>query len=144
MQKVLYRLSFIVAALFLLAANSGCVRRIVTIESQPQGAQIYFDRKLIGETPCTHEFLFYGSHHLELAKDGYANVYTAVKLKGPFYEYFPFCVFSELLIPWQLIDEHSFDFKLEKGESREPVVSPITQPQPPLADTQLEQMEQRQ
>lgn len=131
-------------ALFLAAAASGCVRRIVTIDSQPQGVEIYFDRKLIGQTPCTHEFLYYGSHHLELVKDGYGNVKTTLKLKGPFYEHFPLSVLSELLIPWEITDGHVFAFKLGKGETKKPVVSPIEQPQPPLPAPRLERIEEKQ
>ncbi|MBL7092107.1 MAG: PEGA domain-containing protein [Candidatus Omnitrophica bacterium] len=131
-------------ALFLSLALTGCVRRIVTIDSQPQEAQVYFDRKLIGQTPYTHEFLHYGAHRLELVKEGYANLNTTLKLKGPIYEYFPLSVFSELLIPWQISDEHSFAFKLEKGQARKPVISPIEQPQPTLPSPQLERIEERQ
>ncbi len=121
-------------------ALSGCVRRLVCIDSQPQGAEVYFDRKPIGQTPCTHEFLYYGSHHLELVKDGHANVRTTAKLKGPIYEYFPLCFFSEVVIPWELTDMHAFSFKLEKGETKQAIISPITQPQPPLPGPELEQM----
>lgn len=134
-----------IVALFLLlaVASSGCVRRIVTIDSQPQGAQVYFGRQLVGETPCTHEFLYYGTHYLELAKDGYLNHRTTVKLKGPVYEYFPFSVFSEILIPWQITDEHIFNFKLEKGESERPIISPIEEPQPALSGPELERLEEK-
>ena len=129
--------------LFLAVVFSGCVRRIVTIDSQPQGAQVYFDRKLIGQTPCVHEFLYYGGHHLELVKEGYANFDTTLKLKGPVYEYFPLSVFSELLIPWEIVDEHSSTFKLEKGQTRKPVISPIEQPQPSLPAPRLERIEEK-
>lgn len=131
-------------ALSFLAVSSGCVRRIVSIDSQPQGAKVYYDRNLIGETPCTHEFLYYGSHYLELVKDGYANLKTKLKLKGPFYQYFPLTLISELLIPWQITDKHNFSFKLEEGESEKPIISPIEEPQPPLAGPRLERISEKQ
>ena len=134
------RIFLITLALSTALVLSGCVRRLVCIDSQPQGAEVYFDRKLIGQTPCTHEFLYYGSHHLELAKDSYANVRTAVKLKGPVYEYFPLSFFSEVLIPWEILDQHAFSFELEKGETKQAIISPITQPQSPLPSPQLERM----
>ena len=135
--------NLIMLVLFLVVVNSGCVRRIAIIDSQPQGAEVYFGRKLIGQTPCRHEFLYYGGHHLELVKEGYANFNTTLKLKGSIYEYFPFSVFSELLIPWQLTNEHNFSFKLEKGQTRKAVVSPIEQPQPSLPATRLERIEEK-
>lgn len=132
----------ITLVLFLALTSTGCVRRIVTIDSKPQGAQVYFGRKLVGETPCAHEFLYYGTHYLELVKEDCANLKTTVKLKGSFYEYFPLSIFSELLIPWEITDEHSFTFKLEQGESEKPVISPIEQPQPALSAPRLERIEQ--
>lgn len=125
-------------------AGAGCVRRIVIIDSQPQGARVYFDRKLIGKTPCTYEFLYYGTHHVELVKEGYANLNTSLKLKGPIYEFFPLSVFSELLIPWQITDEHKFTFKLEKGQTKEPIISPIKKPQLDLPPPKLERIEPKQ
>ncbi len=132
-----------VASLILFVALQlcGCVRRIVTIESQPEGAQVYFDRKLIGRTPCSHEFLYYGTHRLELVKEGYTNLQSRPELKGPVYEYFPLSFFSEVLVPWQITDAHNFTFKLEKGQSKEPVISPVEQPQTPLPSARLERIE---
>ena len=129
--------------LFTVLPVSGCVRRIVTIESEPPGAEVYFDRTLVGRTPCSHRFLYYGTHRLELVKEGYANLHSKLKLKGPVYEYFPLSFFSEVLIPWQITDRHNFAFKLEKGQSKEPVVSPVEQPQAPLPPVQLERIEER-
>ncbi|MBL7085098.1 MAG: PEGA domain-containing protein [Candidatus Omnitrophica bacterium] len=126
--------------LFVVTANSGCVRRIVTIDSQPPGAQVYLDRKLVGETPYSHEFLYYGSHYLELVKEGYSNLNTAIKLKGPIYEYFPLSIFSELLIPWEITDKHELSFKLEEGQIKKPLVTPIEEPQAPLPSPELERM----
>jgi hypothetical protein len=132
---------FITLGLFAILASAGCVRRIVTIDSQPQGAQVYFDRKSIGQTPCEFEFLYYGGHHLELAKEGYANLNTTLKLNGPIYEYFPLSVLSELLIPWQLTDNHNFTFELQEGQTEEAIITPIRQPQPSLPASRLERIE---
>lgn len=133
------RILLTASVLFLLLTGTGCVRRIVAIDSQPQGAEVYFDRKLVGETPCTHEFLYYGTHHLELVKQGSNNIRTAVKLRAPIYEYFPFSFVFEVLIPWQMTDQHDFAFKLEKGRSEGPIISVIERPQPPLSGTSLGQ-----
>jgi hypothetical protein len=137
------KLFLIIMILFLVSTISGCVRRIVTIDSNPQGAEVYLGRKLIGKTPCTHEFLYYGTYYLELVKQGYANINTSIKLKGPFYQYFPFYVISELVIPWQITDKHNFNFKLEKGKSEKPIISPIEEPQAPLPAPRLERMQER-
>ncbi|MFC1631462.1 PEGA domain-containing protein [Candidatus Omnitrophota bacterium] len=129
--------------LFLVVINSGCVRRIVTIDSKPPGAEVYLDRKLIGNTPLSHEFLYYGTHHLELVKPEHTNLRTEVKLKGPFYEYLPFSFITEVLIPWQLTDQHNLSFELEQGQSEEPIISIIEQPQPSLPGPDLQRVESR-
>lgn len=138
------RLFLITLILSFAIVASGCVRRIAIINSQPQGAQVYFGRNLVGETPCDFEFLYYGNHHLELVKEGYANLKMTLRLKGPIYEYFPFSFVSEVLIPWQITDEHKFTFKLEKGQSKAPIISPIEEPQPTLSAPQLERLEEKQ
>ena len=141
MMRLADRLLLVAIIIVLFGVNSGCVRRIVTIDSQPQGAEVYFNHKLIGETPCRQEFLYYGGYHLELVRDGYANFNTTLKLKGPIYEYFPLSILSELLIPWEITDKHSFTFQLEKGQVKKPVIYPIEQPQPPLSAPELKRIE---
>ncbi len=136
------RAVLLVFLLCLAFSSLGCVRRIVTINSQPPGADVYFDRKLIGQTPCEHEFFYYGTHYLELTKEKHSNINTTVKLKGPLYEFFPLSIFSELLIPWEIIDQHSFDFTLQTGEGKEAIISPIIQPQTPLPSPELERVDE--
>jgi hypothetical protein len=99
---------FIVALIFL----AGCVKRIVTINSQPSGAEVFFDRKAMGVTPCSFDFTFYGSHSIKLAKEGYKDFYTSERLKPPFYEYLPLDFISEVLLPAQLEDTHNFTYRL--------------------------------
>lgn len=134
------RIMLLFLACILALMSSGCVRRIVSIDSQPQGADIYFDRKLIGKTPFRHEFLYYGGHHLELVKKDYRNIQTTLKLKGPLYEFFPLSIFSELLIPWEITDMHAANYTLEKGEARPPIITPVKDPQAPLSPIRLEHL----
>ena len=137
------KIFLITLALLVAVITSGCVRRIVTINSEPQGAEVYLDYKLIGQTPISREFFYYGGHHLELVKEEYVNLKTRLKLKGPIYEYFPFSVFSEVLIPWRITDEHNFTFKLEKGQTKQALISPIEEPQPPLPAIRLERISEK-
>lgn len=130
----------IISILFLMSGVSGCVRRMVNIDSSPQGAKVYFDRKYIGETPCAYEFLYYGGHHLELVKEECANLTTVLNLKGPVYEYFPLSVFTEVLVPWELVDTHNINFKLEAGNPRNPLILPIEGIQPSLPAAELERL----
>ncbi|MFH1045500.1 MAG: PEGA domain-containing protein [Candidatus Omnitrophota bacterium] len=139
MKKYLY----LFILLTLLITTAGWVRRTVTIDSQPQDAEIYLDRAFIGKTPCAHEFSYYGKHRLELVKEGYANYHTMLDLKGPLYEYFPLSFLSEVLVPWNINDQHFASYILEEGPTKKPVISPVIQAQPPLAPVQLEQIQEK-
>lgn len=103
--------------LLLATCVAGCVSRKITINSQPEGAQVFFDYKQVGETPCSFDFLHYGAHHLELVKEGFENLNTTVKLKAPIYEYIPLDLFAEHILPFHFKDEHTHTFSLTPGVS---------------------------
>lgn len=103
---------------------AGCVSRKLTINSQPQGARVFFDYKQVGETPCSFDFIYYGAHHLELVREGFDNFNTTVKLKAPIYEYIPLDFFSEHILPFHFKDEHAHTFSLTPGVSRAGYIIP--------------------
>lgn len=131
---------WIISIVTLLSVNTGCVRRVVTIDSTPTGAEVYFGRKFVGKTPYDHEFLYYGTHYIELVKEGYENYRSTIKLRAPFYQFFPFYIFSELLFPWKITDDHYLSVELEEGLSKKAVITPIAKPQPDLPEVQLEKI----
>ncbi|MFH1245466.1 MAG: PEGA domain-containing protein [Candidatus Omnitrophota bacterium] len=135
------RKMLIISMVCFVCSISGCVRRMVCIDSHPQGAKVYFDRKYIGQTPCTYEFFFYGGHHLELVKEECANLTTVLHLKGPIYEYFPLSVFAEVLFPWELTDTHNVDYQLQAGNPRNPLILPIEGVKPFLPAAELERLQ---
>ena len=53
--------------LFIACAASGCVSRRMTIHSNPPGALVLLDGKEIGYTPCSADFLYYGTREVTLA-----------------------------------------------------------------------------
>ena len=97
----------------------GCVLRSLTIDSQPPGAMVYLDDELIGETPVTTTFTYYGTRKITLEKvdaEGrliYERKIIYEKIKPPFYQILPLDFFSELIIPAKLKDEHYFAYQLE-------------------------------
>src|SRR4051812_21539996 len=48
---------------------SGCVHRVVTVQSDPPGALVYMNEEEIGRTPVSKEFLWYGNYDMVLRKD---------------------------------------------------------------------------
>ena len=99
---------FIVVLIF----TAGCVKRIVTIDSQPSVAEVFFGSRMVGTTPCSFDFTFYGCHPIKLVKEGYKDFYTTERLKPPVYEYLPFDFISENLLPFQFEDVHNFSYQL--------------------------------
>ena len=97
----------------------GCVLRSLTIDSQPSGAMVYSDDELIGETPVTTTFTYYGVRKITLEKvdaEGRLVCERKIvyeKIKPPFYQILPLDFFSELIIPAKLKDEHCFSYQLD-------------------------------
>ena len=118
MEEILkiFRLTTLFIFFIALIFTAGCVKRIVTINSEPSGATVYFDRKEAGVTPCSFDFTFYGSHPVKLVKEGYKDLYTTAKLKAPLYEYIPFDFISEVLLPVNIKDAHELTYQLTPKE----------------------------
>ena len=109
------------AAVLLL---TGCVERRLYVRSEPAGADVYIDGEWIGRTraetddrgPLYTQFLFYGTREYTVRKPGYQTVSGRIELETPWYEYPPVDFFSEVLIPYPIVDEHEVSVQLEKAE----------------------------
>ena len=102
------------------ALLSGCVRRRLTLRTDPPGAVATLDNVELGKTPITRDFDYYGKRELKLVKEGYEPHTQMIQLRAPWYEWIGFDFFSEVLIPGTLNDEQEFAFKLKPQQ----VVSP--------------------
>jgi hypothetical protein len=94
-------------------AAPGCVRRRLTVRSQPAGATVYIDDQEIGETPVSTPFTYYGTRKIQLVKDGHETLTVKQRFKTPWYQIPPLDFFSENLITTELRDERIVDFELE-------------------------------
>ena len=106
------------SALFLimicsLLLLSGCVERKVTFLSEPSGADVYFDGNLVGKTPVTINFTYYGKHAILIQMNAYSTINGEVDIKSPWHQKPGLDFFSENLYPYTIIDEQSISFKLE-------------------------------
>jgi PEGA domain len=96
--------------------GSGCVRRRLTIRSNPPGAQVYVDNQEIGTTPCSASFVYYGTRNITIMKPGYRTEKVAQRLNPPWYEITPLDFMSENLVPMELRDERVVDIQLVPEE----------------------------
>lgn len=105
-----YRWSLLIIALLLV--SSGCVRRRMTIRSDPPGALVYIDGQEIGRTPVATSFTYYGTRNIRLVKDGFETISVNQKFPAPWYQIPPLDFFSENVVPHQIRDERVAHFEL--------------------------------
>jgi hypothetical protein len=113
MEKSVNRKALILFLSVLILA--GCVHRTMTIRTQPPGALIYLNNEEKGITPETIPFTWYGDYEIVLKKEGYQTLSVIQPIKPPWYEVFPLDIFSELLLPVRLEDEHFLHYELTEA-----------------------------
>lgn len=101
--------------LLLLIAFSclgGCVRRRLTVRSNPPGALVFIDGQEIGRTPVATPFTYYGTRNFRLVKDGFETFSVNQRFPAPWYQVPPLDFVSENLVPHELRDERVVSFDL--------------------------------
>lgn len=98
-------------ALLLISAG-GCVQRRLTIRSNPPGALVYIDKHEIGRTPCSVEYIYYGTREIKVVKDGFETLTVLQWIPPVWYEIPGIDFISETLVPWELRDERTFNYQL--------------------------------
>jgi len=99
---------------------SGCVRRRLTIRTNPPGAVAYLDNAELGKTPISRNFDYYGKRELKLVKEGYEPHVEMIHLRAPWYQWPGLDFISEVLIPGTITDERIYPINLKPQQ----VVSP--------------------
>ena len=104
---------FVISALVLSMFLSGCVRRRMTVRSNPPGATVYLDGQEIGRTPFSTNFDFYGKREFRVVKDGYETKTVILPVRAPWYEWFPLDFASEILLPGKLTDRKFYEIDMQ-------------------------------
>lgn len=94
------------------ALSAGCVRRRMTVRTNPPGAQVFVDDQAIGVTPCSAAYVYYGTRKITVMKEGYATQTLYQKFYPPWYEIPPLDFLSENLVPRETRDERIVDVEL--------------------------------
>ena len=112
-----------VAGLTAAIILGGCVERKLTINTQPQGALVTLNDEEIGTSPVTVSFEWYGDYDVRISKEGFETLKTHRNLKAPWYDNFPFDLFT-WLNPERTVDEYEWTFELapKKAISREALI----------------------
>ncbi len=112
--------TWLLLGLVLLTVACGCVRRRMTIRSNPPGAVVFVDERRIGVTPVSTSFTYYGTREVQLVKDGYETVTEKHKFTTPWYQFPVVDFFAENLWPSEVRDERILDFNLPPQQSVPP------------------------
>jgi len=107
----------ILIAVCLASFTIGCVERKLHIRSEPEGAVVSVNGTEVGTTPLTWEFYQYGTIRITWQLKGYEAEQRIVKLKAPWYEYPVVDLFSDVVIPATIHDEHEVEITLTARES---------------------------
>jgi hypothetical protein len=93
----------------LLTLLAGCVRRTLTVRSDPPGALVYLNGQEFGRTPVTSDITWYGTYDVQLRKDGYETLKTRGKVIAPWWQWVPIDLAAELL---PLTDRQHLSYRL--------------------------------
>jgi hypothetical protein len=87
----------LVIAVLLPLLLAGCVRRSLTVKSDPPGTIVYLNGVEVGRTPMTRDFTWYGTYDVVLRKEGYETLKTEGQVIAPWWQWVPIDLFAELL-----------------------------------------------
>jgi hypothetical protein len=90
---------------------SGCVRRVVSITSEPSGATVWLNDREIGRTPCEAEFTYYGTYDVRLQLDGYEPLDTTGEAVAPIWDTIPLDLAAEAA-PAKLESKNAWHYTL--------------------------------
>ena len=110
---------------------SGCVRRSLTIRTEPPGALVYVNDQLRGPSPVSYDFVWYGWHRVTIMSDGYQRLDDVRKLRSPLYLWIPLDLVMELL-PIPVRDQRTWSYTLRRASAAS-IPSPPSSPEPPEA-----------
>ena len=92
---------------------AGCVRRTMTIRTEPEGARVALNDEELGTSPVTVDFTWYGDYEVACRKDGYQTLQTHRRLNAPWYQIPMIDFFTEALWPFTIQDHQEMSFTLE-------------------------------
>ena len=108
------RRAFLLTAVALAAlSQTGCVERLLAIQSDPPGAAAYLDGEKVGTTPCEVAYTWYGTRVLVLELRGFSLVRKEIVLDPPWWQLVPIDFITDVLIPMTIRDRMSVSYTLD-------------------------------
>ncbi len=110
----------IIALLTVIVISGGCVRRRMTVRTNPPGATVSVDNQVIGTSPAAASFTYYGTREVRIEKDGFRTETIRRRLNPPWYQFPGLDFVSETFWPGELRDERIIDVELVQKELQPP------------------------
>jgi len=88
------------------------VRRRLNVNSNPPGALVYVDNQQIGTTPCSVDFVYYGTREIRLIKPGFETLTVNQPIPAPWYQYIPIDFVAENLVAAKIRDNRTVTYNL--------------------------------
>ena len=88
--------TLLLAILPALLILPGCVKRTITISSEPAGALVWLNDREIGRTPVDVGFVHYGTYDVRLVKDGYEPLLTSGTARVPWWDHVGLDLLAEM------------------------------------------------
>lgn len=64
----------------------GCLKRTISITTEPEGALVTLNDVEVGRTPLETDFTFYGTYDVRIRREGYEPIVTKAKASVPVQE----------------------------------------------------------
>lgn len=96
----------------LCAVQGGCIRRVLEVRSEPEGALVTIDRQTVGQTPVAVPFTYYGTREIRLEKDGFETLATKERIRAPWYDLPPLSFLTAHFSLRERRDVRRLDYRL--------------------------------
>ena len=117
-----------------LLALTGCVHQQLIVKTTPPGAQVYYNGQLIGQSPVTHEFVWYEPYRVRVEKAGLPTLQQNGVLKAPLWLWFPLDGLM-VILPLPLTDRHHLAFDFEHPTPAQIAAAKQAEFEPPVTHT---------
>lgn len=74
------------ALLAFTATSGGCLKRTISVTTEPPGALVWINDVEVGRTPLETDFTFYGKYDVRIRREGYEPIITSAKADTPIQE----------------------------------------------------------
>jgi len=100
--------------------GSACVRRTLTITTDPPQALVFLNDQEIGRSPVNTDFVWYGDYDVIIRQEGFETLKTNWQVDPPWYQVIPIDFFAEVLWPGHWHDRHERHFTMNPARPPAP------------------------